>query len=90
MDIEISTEKNEAEVKFVGEGYTFLNLLRTVLLEDERVDVAAYDVDPHTFNRATLYMKVKGHPADVLSDATSKIISQCNEFKKVFSKKAKL
>jgi DNA-directed RNA polymerase subunit L len=90
MDIEVSTEKNEAEVKFVGEGYTFLNLLRTVLIEDDRVDIATYDVDPHTFDKATLYVKAKERPMDVLNDATSKIISQCNEFKKVFSKKAKL
>ena len=90
MDVEISREKNEVKVKFVGEGYTFLNILRTVLLEDDRVDIATYDVDPYTFDKATLYMKVKERPMEVLNDAASKIISQCNEFRRIFSKKAKL
>lgn len=90
METEISREKNEVKIKFVGEGYTFLNLLETVIIEDDRVDTATYDVDPHTFDKAMLYVKVKERPMEVLNDAASKIISQCNEFRRVFSKKAKL
>ena len=44
MNLKIITKtENEAVIEFVGEGHTILNLLRTELLNDERVLMATYD-----------------------------------------------
>jgi DNA-directed RNA polymerase subunit L len=85
MEVEISRNKNKIELRIDGEGHTFLNLLKDVLLEDEDVVVASYDVNHHK-ERGKLYIHAS-KPEDALERATSKIIERCNEFKRIFSKR---
>ena len=40
----LSKTENELEVEFKGETHTLLNMLRDLLIRDERVEAAFYDM----------------------------------------------
>jgi DNA-directed RNA polymerase subunit L len=87
MDLKIIKKTDdEISIEFTGEGHTLLNLLRTELLEDERVMLATYDTKFPVMDNPIFRLKTVGSdPVAVLRDAASKIIGQCDEFSSLFA-----
>lgn len=83
----LSKTDNELEVEFKGETHTLLNLLKDYLVKDERVEVAFYDIKHVSISDPVFYLKTNGsNPIEVLKDAASKIIAECDEFTEMFNK----
>jgi DNA-directed RNA polymerase subunit L len=77
----ITKTENQAVIEFVGEGHTILNLLRTELLNDERVLMATYDTKFPVMDNPVFRISTSGiDPIVVLKEATRRIIDQCEEF----------
>jgi len=88
MELNILSKADyELEVELKGETHTLLNLLKDFLIRDARVEAAFYDMKHVSISDPILYIKTDGtDPIEVLKDAASIIIVQCNEFIEVFSK----
>jgi DNA-directed RNA polymerase subunit L len=85
----LNKTNNELEVELRGETHTLLNLLKDLLIKDERVETAFYDMKYVSISEPVLYLKTDGtDPILVLKEVAAKIISQCDEFLDVFSKAA--
>ncbi len=83
----LSKTENELEVELKGETHTLLNMLKELLIRDERVEIAFYDIKHVSISDPILYIKTDGtNPIEVLKDTASRIIAQCDEFTDVFSK----
>lgn len=83
----LSKTDNELEVELKGETHTLLNMLKDLLIRDERVEIAFYDIKHVSISDPILYIKTYGaNPITVLKDNASIIIAQCDEFTDVFSK----
>jgi DNA-directed RNA polymerase subunit L len=73
-------------IEFEGEGHTLLNLLRTELLADERVQIAAYDTKFPIMDNPVFRLKTIGvDPVIALREATSRIMNQCDEFSSLYA-----
>jgi len=79
MKVEVAQQKNRAELTFEKEGYTLLNLLRTVVLEDARVEGANYRVDPAIGRKATFTVVAKSKPLEAVTQAAARIADRCDE-----------
>ncbi len=82
-------EKKDNELKFEveGEGHTLFNLLETVLLEDEKVEFASYNI-PHPLIPKTVVMiktSVGRKPDEALKEACEKILQRGKELNKAFT-----
>jgi DNA-directed RNA polymerase subunit L len=84
--LKITDNKLKFEVE--GEGHSLLNLLQKTLLEDDRVEMAGYDVPHPLFDRGILYVHTKEQqkPEDVVKEAAKKVHGLNKEFKKSFKK----
>ncbi|NLO30799.1 MAG: DNA-directed RNA polymerase subunit L [Methanosarcina mazei] len=85
----LNKTNNELEVELRGETHTLLNLLKDLLIKDERVVTAFYDMKYVSISDPVLYIKTDGaDPILVLKDVAEIIVSECDEFIDVFSKAA--
>ena len=83
----LSKTENELEIEFKGETHTLLNLLKDLLIKDERVEIAFYDIKHVSISDPVFYIKTDGsNPLEVLKDAANKIIVECDEFTDAFNK----
>ena len=84
----LSKTENELEVELKGETHTLLNMLKDLLIKDERVEIAFYDMKHVSISDPILYIKTNNgaDPIEVLKDAASIIVAQCDEFIDVFGK----
>lgn len=84
----IKDEKRIIQVEVVGEGTTFINLLKEALLSDKYVTSAAVIVDhPLTSNPEVFVRTKKGKsPEKALKDAADLIKKQVGKFEKKFKK----
>lgn len=83
----LSKTDNELEVELKGETHTLLNLLKDLLIKDERVEIAFYDIKHVSISDPVFYIKTYGSdPIEVLKDAASKIAAECDEFTDVFNR----
>jgi DNA-directed RNA polymerase subunit L len=83
----LSKTESELEIELKGETHTLLNLLKDILIEDKRVEVAFYNIKHVSISEPIFYIKTDGtNPIEVLKDAVSKIIAQCDEFTDVFNR----
>lgn len=88
MELKI-LEKSEDEMKLeiAGESHTLLNMLKIILLEDDRVHTASYDMKHVTISDPVLFVKTENaDPIDVVKDAVATLITECDEFITVFNK----
>ncbi|MEL4305684.1 DNA-directed RNA polymerase subunit L [Methanococcoides sp. LMO-2] len=88
MELKI-LEKSDDEMKLeiAGESHTLLNMLKSILLEDERVHTASYDMKHVTISEPVLFIKTENaDPIDVIKDAVAVLIAECDEFISVFNK----
>jgi DNA-directed RNA polymerase subunit L len=60
MELKI-LEKSDDEMKMeiAGESHTLLNMLKIILLEDERVHTASYDMKHVTVSEPILFIKTE-------------------------------
>lgn len=73
---------NELRIEIEGES-NFCNALQKTLLEDDKVDVAGYDM-PHPLMPNTIFYirtKDKRKPKTALKDAVKKIKERSDEFR---------
>jgi len=83
----IERSDREIKVEVEGEGHTFCNLLESVLLEDEKVEFAGYNM-PHPLisNTVVTVRTAKGRkPEDAIKDACQKILKRGKELNEAFA-----
>ncbi|HIH69501.1 DNA-directed RNA polymerase subunit L [Methermicoccus shengliensis] len=88
MGVFLVLEKTSTELKIrlTGESHTLLNLLTSIMLEDERVDVAYYNMEFPTWSDPVLYIRTHGDdPVRVLKDASMRVAELCDEFIRTFN-----
>ncbi len=73
-------------MEIAGETHTLLNLLKTILLEDDAVEIATYDIKYLGISEPVMYVRTNGKdPVQALRGAISTMIAICDEFKSVFT-----
>ncbi len=79
---------NELKIEVQGEGHTFCNVLQKVLLKDETIEMAGYDVPHPLFENPVIYVHTKGRrkPEAALREAAKKLKIQNKEFRESFNK----
>ena len=83
----IDKTENEMHIEIKGETHTLLNMLKSVLLDDERVQIATYDMKHVSISDPILFVNTDGtDPIVVVNDALNILMSHCDEFLSVFSK----
>ncbi len=81
---------NEINIKVAGETHTLLNMLKTVLLNNKHVEIATYDIKHPTISEPVLFVRTDGaDPIDVIKKASKEMAKECDDFIKLFKKKAK-
>lgn len=82
---------NELRIEIEGEGHSFCNVFQRVLLEDETVEMASYDIHHPLISNPIIYIKTKGkrHPETALREAAEKIRTRSREFRTSFEKALK-
>ncbi|HUV83234.1 MAG TPA: DNA-directed RNA polymerase subunit L [archaeon] len=87
----IEKTDNEIKVEMAGESHTLLNVLKSSLLDDPRIEVATYDIKHPTISEPILFVKTKGvDPVVAIREASDRIIEVYEEFKAVFNEKANI
>ncbi len=92
MDVKILRKTDtDIEVEIKGETHTLMNALKSALLDDKAVKVATYDIEFPGISDPVLYVKTdkSEDPIDAIKVATKKLTADCDDFLKLFSKKAK-
>jgi len=71
----VKRNPQELKLEITGEGHTFFNLLESVLLEDQDVEFAGYDVPHPLFPNTILFVRTKKgkKPEEALIGAIEKI-----------------
>jgi len=70
----IRVTKDEAEIEFLDEGHTFLNVLKYSLLQDPQVESATYDVKHPMISNPIFYIKTESKdPLKALQDASMRL-----------------
>ncbi len=70
----IRVTEDEAEIEFLDEGHTFLNVLKHSLLQDPQVQIATYDVKHPMISNPIFYIKTESKdPLKALGDASLRL-----------------
>jgi DNA-directed RNA polymerase subunit L len=78
--------EEELQLEFEGESHTLLNLLRTELLEDERVLLATYDAKFPMMTNPIFRLKTRDvDPVVLLNEVAIRIVGICEEFEAQFN-----
>ncbi|HOO54608.1 MAG TPA: DNA-directed RNA polymerase subunit L [Methanothrix sp.] len=78
--------EDELHLEFEGESHTLLNLLRTELLEDDRVLLATYDAKFPMMTNPIFRLKTRDvDPVVLLNEVASRIAGMCEEFEASFN-----
>jgi DNA-directed RNA polymerase subunit L len=92
MKINVLKESpSELKIEIEGENHTYCNALQKVLLEDDSVEMAGYNL-PHPLTSSPIvYVRTRGNrkPAAALKDAAKKLGDRSKEFRKTFEKALK-
>lgn len=87
----IEKTDDEIKVEMAGESHTLLNVLKSSLLDDPRIEVATYDIKHPTISEPILFVKTKGvDPVVAIREASDRIIEVYEEFKAVFNEKSNI
>ncbi len=87
----ISKTANEVEMEIKGEDHTLMNALKATLLKDKSVKVATYDIVYPGISNPVLFVRTdkSADPIDAIKNASKKLSDECEDFVKLFTKKAK-
>jgi len=79
---------NQLRIEIEGESHTFCNVLQKVLLEDETIEMAGYDIPHPLVSNPIIYVQTKGkrRPETALREAAEKIRARSKEFRTGFEK----
>jgi DNA-directed RNA polymerase subunit L len=85
----IDKTDEELRIEIAGEDHTFMNVLKSSLLEIEGVAAATYDVNPEQSGGQTepvLTIKTEGgvDPLDALGDAAARVQELTGDFRDAF------
>jgi len=82
---------NELKIEVEGAEHGLCNLLQKKLLEDEKVDLAGYDVPHPLASNPVIYVRMKGavKPEKALIKAAEKARKENNAFSKALEKALK-
>ena len=83
----LKKEANELKIEIEGASHGLCNLLQKRLLEDEKVDLAGYDVPHPLASNPIIYVRMKGKTKPEL--ALLKAVENAREMNKIFSKELK-
>ncbi|TFH43923.1 MAG: DNA-directed RNA polymerase subunit L [ANME-2 cluster archaeon] len=87
----IEKTDDEIKVEMAGESHTLLNVLKSSLLDDPRIEVATYDIKHPTISEPILFVKTNGvDPVVAIREASDRIIEVYEEFKAVFNEKSNI
>ncbi len=92
MKVHIIYEKErEMKLEIEGEGHTFCNVLRKVLIEDDRVEMAGYTIPHPLTSNPIIYLHTKNgyNPKEVLKDAAERLRVRIKEFREAWEKALK-
>jgi DNA-directed RNA polymerase subunit L len=92
MEVKIIRKTDtEIEMEIKGESHTLMNALKAALLEDKAVVTATYTIEFPGVSEPVLHVKTDKteDPIDAVKKAASRLSGQCDDFAKLFSKKAK-
>ena len=92
MEVKIIRKTDtEIEMEVRGESHTLMNALKAALLEDKSVQTATYTIEFPGVSEPVLYVKTNKSedPIDAIKKAAALLAGQCEDFAKLFSKKAK-
>ncbi len=81
----LEKKDNVVRIEIEGEDHTLLKPLTSVLLDNEKVDIATYTI-PHTLrSNPILYVKMKeGDPIEALKSAVTSLASEFEEFERKY------
>jgi DNA-directed RNA polymerase subunit L len=87
----LKKEANELKIEIEGAGHGLCNLLQKKLLEDEKVEVAGYDVPHPLASNPVIYVRMKGaaKPVNALIRAAEKARDANSAFSKELKKSLK-
>jgi DNA-directed RNA polymerase subunit L len=78
----IERDENRIRMEIRGEDHTFLNVLNSVLLEDDEVVFTTYEIKHPRISDSVLFVRTKKEdPITVLHRAASILSGRCKEFK---------
>lgn len=82
----LERKSNELKVEIEGEGHTFCNVLQKALLEDDTIEMAAYDIPHPLISNPIVYVRTKGRrrPETALREAVEKIRRRSRDFGTTF------
>ena len=82
----LERKSNELKLEIEGEGHTFCNVLQKALLEDDTIEMAAYDIPHPLISNPIVYVRTKGHrrPETALREAVKKIRRRSRDFGTTF------
>jgi len=82
---------NELKIEVEGEGHTFCNILQKVLLEDDTIEMAGYDIPHPLVSNPMVYVRTKGRrkPETALRNAVRRMGKRSKEFRVTFEKALK-
>jgi DNA-directed RNA polymerase subunit L len=82
---------NELKFKIEGEGHSFCNVLRKVLLDEKAVEFVGYDVSHPLTAHPVIYLRTMGRrkPEKVLLNAAKRLGNTTEEFRNAFLKAIK-
>jgi len=89
MRVKILEKKpGELKLEIEGEGHTFCNLLEDVLLEDETVEIAGYEISHPLTSNPIIHIRMKGRrrPETALKEAVEKILRREKELRMEFKR----
>jgi len=92
MNVKVLERKpNELRIEIAGEGHTFCNTLQKVLLEDETIEAAGYNIPHPLVSNPIISIQTKGkrHPETALREAVEKLRTRSKEFRVSFEKALK-
>lgn len=70
----IRVTEDEAEIEFLDEGHTFVNVLKYSLLQDPHVETATYDVKHPMISNPIFYIKTESKdPLKALREASLRL-----------------
>lgn len=87
----VKLEGKELKVEVLEEGHSLLNVLQKVLLRNQNIVIAGYDVPHPLVDSGILYVRTKGSlsPIAAVVEASKELKGETDEFLKLFEKSLK-
>jgi len=87
----LERSKNELRVELVGEGHTLCQALQDMLLKDDTIEFAGYNISHPLIAQPVLYIRTKGgrKPEAALIEGSKNLINELNSLQKAFEKALK-